>query len=220
VKNKKLLLLLIILFPSAFWLILETSTINTRKLPHHGPKTWVGKDTVFYSVVKVQFPTVSGAGIQNELFDTIRYPLLALTFIKPGYAKENFRLDGVMDYTQYKQSEIEHLPLLLVYPNDERSFVKHNLRDSLKIASKNIHQCFWKEASFDSLNITYFLKKPSHVDYSFIVLLDKKRHIRGYYDGRYSAEVKRLLGEYQHLRIREEKNTMLRENEIKDEKNK
>ncbi len=48
--------------------------------------------------------------------------------------------------------------------------------------------------------------------------LDKNRRIRGYYDARYAVEVKRLLSEYQHLRIREEKNTMLKQNEIKDEK--
>ena len=46
-KNKKLILFLIVLFPSVFWLILELSTINAKKLPHFGPKTGIGKDTVF-----------------------------------------------------------------------------------------------------------------------------------------------------------------------------
>src|ERR1043165_4003952 len=51
VKNKKWLLVVIIAFPSFFWLILETSTINSRRLPFYGPKVYQGgKDTVFHDV--------------------------------------------------------------------------------------------------------------------------------------------------------------------------
>jgi hypothetical protein len=212
VKNKKLILLLIVLFPSVFWLILETSTINSRKLPHYGPKKFNGKDTTFYSLNDLKLPTASQGKIDWKLFDTINYPLLAVTFIKPKYVNENYRLSGLLDYTQYKKGDIEHLPFVIIYPDNE-----FNLKDSLRIDLSNIYQSFWKKSSYDSMNVSFFREKPSHVDYSFVVLLDKKRHIRGYYDSRYSAEIKRLLGEYQHLRIKEEKKTMLKENEIKDE---
>jgi hypothetical protein len=47
------------------------------------------------------------------------------------------------------------------------------------------------------------------------MLLDKKRQVRGYYDGRYVAEIKRLIAEYQHLRLKEEKQKILKANEIK-----
>ena len=52
------------------------------------------------------------------------------------------------------------------------------------------------------------------MDYSFFVLVDKNRNIRGYYDGRYIAEIKRLTEEYQHLRIKEEKEGMVSANKI------
>jgi len=171
-----------------------------------------GKDTLYYSLGDINLPTASGQSIESKFYDTINYPLLTISFIKPKYNNENYRLDGLLDYTQYKKGDIEQMPLILVFP--ENGF---NLKDSLKITLPNIYQCYWKESCYDSMNISFFKQKPSHVDYSFIVLLDKKRNIRGYYDGRYSAEVKRLLGEYQHLRIKEEKNTMIKENEIKDE---
>lgn len=48
----------------------------------------------------------------------------------------------------------------------------------------------------------------------FFVLVDKHRNIRGYYDARYIAEVKRLTEEYQHLRLKEEKEQMLQTNKI------
>jgi hypothetical protein len=182
VKNKKLILLLIILFPSAFWLILETSTINSRKLPYYGPKSLTGKDTVYYSLNDIKLPTVVNKSVEWKLYDTVNYPLLALTFLKPKYANENYRLDGLLDYTQYKKGDIENIPLVIIFPENEI-----NLKDSLKISLPNIYQAFWKGSSYDSMNVSFFRQKPSHVDYSFVVLLDKKRRIRGYYDARYSA---------------------------------
>lgn len=72
--------------------------------------------------------------------------------------------------------------------------------------------------SFDSLNKTYFADKPYYVDYSFFILVDKKRHVRGYYDSRYVAEMKRMLGEYQHLIIKEQKQILIDDNKIKQNK--
>lgn len=220
-KNKKLILFLIILFPSAFWLILETSTINSSKLLFYGPKILKGTDTVYYSVGSLNFQTISNNSLSKKLFDTINYPLVTVCFMHPKYIKDNYRLEGLLDYTIHKKSEIDKLPLLFLFPKkDSSNTIVYNLRDSLKIDLPNIEQGYWNESSFDSLNIMYFKSKPSHVDYSFIVLLDKKRNIRGYYDGRYAMEIKRLLSEYQHLRLKEEKNRMIQQNEIKDETHK
>jgi hypothetical protein len=47
------------------------------------------------------------------------------------------------------------------------------------------------------------------------VLIDENRHIRGYYDGRYVAELKRLIDEYRHLRLKEAKQKLIDENTIK-----
>lgn len=218
-KNKKWLLLLIVLFPSVFWLLLETSTINSKKLPVYGPKHYNGHDTDFYSLGTISLPRFSGEALQYKLFDTVQYPIIAVTFIRERYANENYRLEGLLDYTMHKRADIDKIPFLIVYPKtiDTIPTPTFNLRDSLNIELPNIEQCFWNIRSYDSLNVTYFREKPIYIDYSFIVLLDKKRHIRGYYDGRYSAEVKRLLSEYKHLRIKEEKKIMIQENEIKNE---
>lgn len=218
-KKSKLILFLIILFPSAFWLILETSTINSSKLLYYGPKTLNGTDTVYYSVGDLKFSTINNNSLSQKLFDTIKYPFITVCFMQPKYAIENYRLEGLLDYTIHKKTEIANLPLLFIFPKaDSSNIIEYNLRDSLKIDLENIEQCYWKKSSYDSINIMYFKSKPSHVDYSFIVLLDKKRNIRGYYDGRYAMEIKRLLSEYQHVRLKEEKQNLLRDNEIKDKK--
>ena len=80
--------------------------------------------------------------------------------------------------------------------------------------NKNILSLYWDTSSFDSLNLSYFKEKPIYIDYSFFVLVDKNRHVRGYYDARYVSEIKRLTEEYQHLRLKEEKDQMLKTNKI------
>ena len=42
-KNKKLIILLILLFPACFKLILDFATVNSRKLPYFGPKKFFSK---------------------------------------------------------------------------------------------------------------------------------------------------------------------------------
>jgi hypothetical protein len=84
----------------------------------------------------------------------------------------------------------------------------------MSVDNSNILNLFWESTSFDSINFSYFKAKPYYIDYSFFVLVDKQRHIRGYYDGRYVSEIKRLMDEYQHLRLKEEKQDMLNQNKI------
>lgn len=220
-KNKKWILILIILLPSALWIIIESGTINSKKLNYFGPKKAIGEDTVYYSLPNTTFYQANeNKTLFLKQFDTITYPILVLSFIKPKYAKDGFRIGGLTDYTQYKKDDIEKLPILLVFPKtDSVNVVENNLKDSLNFSLNNIEQCYWNASSFDSLNVQYFLKKPFYIDYSFFVLLDEKRRIRGYYDGRYVAEIKRLLGEYRHLRIKEAKKSLINENKIKDNSN-
>ena len=218
-KNKKLIFFVIILFPALFKIILEFTTINSRKLPHYGPKELVGKDTVFYKVTSdfKSLPSLSANTIelQNIKLDTINFPLYAVCFIKDSYKKDDYRMAGLTEYAQYKKDKIKLIPFVIITPCD-------SLNDStclremqkLSVGNKNIYNYYWNSSTFDSLNATYFNQKPIYVDYSFFVLVDKKRNIRGYYDGRYVSEIKRLTEEYQHLRMKEEKQNVININKI------
>lgn len=85
-KNKKYLFLIILLFPAALKLILEFTTINSRKLPFYGEKTPIGQDTVYQKVNDV-FYTHSDSVIKTTAFDSINFPLFTVCFIKKDYAK-------------------------------------------------------------------------------------------------------------------------------------
>lgn len=211
-KNKKWLLLLIIAFPSAFWIILETSTINSRKLPYFGPKSWNGKDTVYYQV-NTTFKVLKDTSISPITLNTADQPIFGLLFLSKNYQKEGYRLDGLMEYLKYKQDKIKPFNFHIVaeYGIDVPVY------DDIAFLNPypNVHKYIWETQSFDSLNLTYFKEKPYYIDYSFLMLIDKNRHIRGYYDLRYVAELKRFIDECKHLMIKEEKSNTTKQNEIK-----
>jgi hypothetical protein len=215
-KNKKWLLILIIAFPSIFWLILETSTINSKKLPYYGPKTAVAKGDTSYYTVNDRFYNAgksSDCGTQQFSLNQEKYPLYAIVFLSQKYRSDSYRLAGLWEYLNYNKSKIEHIPFVLVTESEAGNCGAFEELEKLDVHS-NVTFASWHKNSFDSLVKTYFKEKPYYIDYSFFVLVDANRHIRGYYDGRYVAEIKRLIGEYQHLRLKEEKKKLIHENNI------
>lgn len=218
-KNKKYLFLLILLFPAGLKLILEFTTVNSSKLPYYGIKTANGNDTIYqtvnesYNVRSLKRDTITGLEIKK--LDTIQYPLFVVSFIKHAYKKDNYRMAGLSEYVQFNKNKIKEIPFIIVTPcdgiNSGNCFSEF---EKMSVDNSNILNLFWRSSSFDSLNYSYFKAKPYYIDYSFFVLVDKHRHIRGYYDGRYVSEIKRLIDEYQHLRLKEEKQDMINKNKI------
>lgn len=215
-KNKKWLLVLIIIIPSALWVALESSEINSRKLAYYGPKKNVSKtDTQYYSISDVFLKKYAGDSVLREFkINSVNYPLYIAMFVKPEYVSDSYRLAGLWEYLNYKKDKLENIPFFLI---TESFGTQNSVQDSLSALcdNKNVQFLSWNKNGFDSLRETYFLQKPVYVDKSFFVLVDENRNIRGYYDGRYVAEIKRLIEEYKHLRLKEAKQKLINENEIK-----
>ncbi|MBA3663112.1 MAG: hypothetical protein H0W61_02750 [Bacteroidetes bacterium] len=216
-KNKKWLLLLIILIPSLMWVILETSTINSYKLHFYGPKKIIAaNDTIYYRVpddLFLQTSTFKPAPASFTI-DSAAYPLYAIMFIKNRYVNESYRVAGLWEYLNYKKEKIGHIPVFLISEqSDSLSSITSTLQKFTD--NPNVHFLSLPKNNFDSINHVYFTGKPIHIDYSFFVLVDSKRNIRGYYDGRFVAEIKRLIDEYKHLRLKEEKQKLINDNEVK-----
>lgn len=209
-KKKRWLLILIVIFPSLFWVILESSTINSHRLPFYGPKTAQEKgDTIYYRVGDSFFPP-AGNGTMATRLDSSEFPIYAIAFVRQKYRGDAYRLTGLWEYLAYKNHKIEHIPFVLV--TESESTAQEEL--SKLSESKNIHFRTWPTTGTDSLVNAYFKDKPYYIDYSFFLLIDANRHIRGYYDARYVSELKRLIEEYQHLRLKEEKHKLIKDNEI------
>ncbi len=212
-KNKKWLLLLIIAFPSLFWLILESSTIQSRKLPYYGPKLSPKAGDTSYYKVNTSFYTLED---QTNTATAVKAAegAFILSVLHPKYRKDSYRLEGFWEYLNYKKEKIAQIPFVFLIPSKTDTVSITKDLDKFNTHS-NIRFLQWRAASYDSLWKTYFAEKPYYIDYSFFVLIDAQRHVRGYYDMRYASEMKRLIEEYQHLRLKEEKQKLLEHNEIK-----
>ncbi len=203
---------MIIAFPSAFWIILELSTINSKKLPFYGQHSFNGKDSVYYTI-DPSFKKIEESEAKPFTISAQDNSVFGLMFISKKYRSEGYRLDGLMEYLKYKKDKVKHLDFHFVaeYGTDISVY------DDLAFLNPypNTHKYIWETQSFDSLNKVFFVNKPYYIDYSFLMLIDKDRHIRGYYDLRYVAELKRFIDECKHLLIKEEKSNTTRQNEIK-----
>lgn len=208
--------MLIIAFPSFFWLILETSTINSKKLPIYGPRTArAAGDTAYHRVPDAFLrPGSSLDSAQAQVLHPDTFPLYAVMFIDSAFRKDAYRLTGLWEYLNYKKQKVENIPFVLVTQYDNGESRAYQELKKLDVNS-NVHFYMLHTPDFKRVVKAYFEQKPYYIDYSFFLLIDKNRNVRGYYDARYVSELKRLIEEYQHLRLKEEKQKLIESNEIK-----
>jgi len=240
--KKKILLLCIIVFPSLIYFVFELTQANFKKMAYFGPKTVNEKgDTVYWSVPDIYFihnltasldTFKSDKGlivtkkwrVDSTLIDTVAYPVHLILFVDEKLRSEGYKLEGIYDYIKYKKADLKDVPVFIVSSlasADSKVKLNENHRgefDSLKINLPNFHPLVisYKDRK-DFLAKTYFKQKPHYVFDYFMVLVDKKRHIRGYYDPSFNAEVKRMIQEYKHLKIRDEYGQTLKQNDIKQQ---
>jgi hypothetical protein len=237
VKRKQVILLSIILFPSLLYFLFELTQANFKKMAYYGPKTLSAKgDTIYYSVPEVDFHTDVKARKKTQLLengdeietmvaewntlsiDTVNYPVYVILFLDSDLRKDGYKLEAFFDYAQYKPAEFKNVPMFFVSTlNDalgeyiDTNRVLMGDFDSLKINLPSFHPLI---AEGKTAKEAYFKGKPYYVFDYFAVLVDKHRHIRGYYDPNQNSEVKRLVQEYKHLKTKDEYANTLDQNNI------
>jgi len=238
VKRKQVILLSIILFPSLLYFLFELTQANFKKMAYYGPKTVSAKgDTIYYSVpnhifeknlkLKLNQTKVleDGSEVNTKVresdttrIDTTNYPVYIILFLDSSLRKSGYKLEAFFDYAQYKPAEFKNVPIFFVsdfYSAYENSSIEnkelHGDFDSLKINLPSFHPLL---AGAKTAKESYFKGKPYYVFDYFAVLVDKHRHIRGYYDPNQNSEVKRLVQEYKHLKTKDEYANTLNQNDI------
>jgi hypothetical protein len=215
--KKKLILLSIILFPSLFYLFFEMTSANFKKMAYFGPKTLNAKgDTVYYKVPDLFFLKKTNTVLDSLVLDTVNYPIYVILFLDEKLKKDGYKLTGLYDFLKYKSQKIKNVPIVVVSDFSEVQERNNYQFDSLKINMPNF-SAVWlnlKERQ-KVLATTYFKQKPYYVLDYFMVLVDKQRHIRGFYDPTFNAEVTRMAGDYEHLKIRDGYAQTQKQNDIK-----
>jgi hypothetical protein len=234
VKRKRIILVSIILFPSLLYFFFELTQANFKKMAYYGPKTVSAKgDTIYYSVPDVSFignykihpvyeVNVIKANWDSTLIDTTNYPVYIALFLDGALKNDGYKLKALIDYVQYKAKELKDVPVFFVSdvksarplnPADTTNYNKELKGDfdSLKINLPDFHPLLTEGKT---ANEAYFKGKPYYVFNYFAVLVDKHRHIRGYYDPNQNSEVKRLVQEYKHLKTKDEYANTLKKNDL------
>ncbi len=195
---KKSILILILIFPSLLYFLFELSEANFTRLPFYGPKTIAAnRDTVYYALK----PQLYNFKIGNKYTsDSIKFPVYAIKFISKEESKEAFHLGQLSEIIRIKPSELKNVNLVIASEKVDSQII-----NDLNLSHPSITYVTGDKTNFET---SYMLGKPYYVNNGFIILIDKARRIRGYYNGNYADEVKRFVKEYQHLTLRDEQKTI------------
>jgi hypothetical protein len=235
--KKKVILVLIILIPSLIYFFFEYSEVNFKKMAYYGPKTIDAKgDTIYYSVPESALEF--GKIWEESEVDSLGRPYSVAYFDKDVLKKQSGaqlvlfvdknqqeKLAGLLEFEKYKKEKLDMLDVYIIQfqspdalPNEKNSnYYESFLKDSLSITMSNFFYrtlCVKEREEYDSIRKIFFTQKPIHVFNYFAVLVDKDRHIRGYYDPTYISEVKRMIEEYKHLVLKDEHANMQDVNKI------
>ncbi len=210
--KKKIILLSVLLIPSLIYFFFELTQANFKKMPYYGPKRTSSqnpKDTLYYSLPPMYF---SSDGVVSALIDTLNYPLYVIVFIDEASRNDNYKLRGLVEYALLKPKDLKKVPVLMVAA--EKNGRHADYTDSLHLKKHNVKQLYCADSLYKQYREQYLKGKPYYIMNHFLILVDNKRHIRGYYDGSFVPEVKRMIEEFEHLKLRDEHSKMEQKDKI------
>jgi hypothetical protein len=207
----------------------EKGDTNYYTLPSHAFRECkIKAEYVFPSEASVP-PEISFFDLHCDslVIDTLNYPVYCILFLDKKFHDKGYKLNGLMDYVKYKSEKLKNIPLFFISSKqtgdtifnfkENRAEQKLNGEfDSIPVKLSSFIPASLISNNRDSFLIaTYFKQKPYYVFDYFIALVDKQRHIRGYYDPTFNAEITRMIADYKHLKIRDGYAQTQRQNDIK-----
>ena len=203
-RTKRILILIAILFlPSLAYLLLKTGKNNFKHLAVFGPRDVAenGKDTIYHTLPSFTFINQDGKKITDaDYAGKIYVANFFFTSCKSICPKMTLQMNRIL--LKFKKNEV----LLLSHTVDP----EHDSVAVLKAYANehHIHSINWnlvtgpKKEIYDLARNGYFLSAlqgdggpDDFIHDDKFVLVDREKHIRGYYDGTSPKEVNRLLDE-------------------------
>jgi protein SCO1/2 len=206
--KRGLILITILLLPSLAYMLLKTGKNKFKHLEIFGPRDLAenGKDTIFHQVPSFSFINQDGKKITEASFSGKIYIA-------------NFFFTTCKTICPKMQSQMNRI-LLKYKTNPDILLISHTVdpdHDSVKVlkdyaTANHIDANRWslvtgpKKEIYDLARHGYFITAidgdggaDDFIHDDKFVLIDKEKHIRGYYDGTSPKEVNRLLDEIKVL---------------------
>lgn len=211
--KKILILLLILVFPSAFYLILKSARHNIQTLEYFGMKVLDEKgDTVYHTIPDFNFINQYGKTVTKKDFEDKIY---VADFIFTTCQSICPKMSEQMTHVQEKIKGMDDVLLLSHTVDPENDSVPVLLEYAKKMGAveEKWHLVTGeKKEIYDIARKGYLVTAmegdggpEDFIHSEKFLLIDKKGRIRGFYDGTDPKEIKRLLDEIKVLKFEEEK---------------
>jgi hypothetical protein len=202
--KKKLTLFAILLLPTLIYIYFALGVPKAFRAPFFGPRHVVEirdkngnpkKDTAYYTVPQFIANTPGGGTFDTKTLDSRLYMAV---FVHPDTLANLLPMlaqDIRLNHQTYKYARF-----IFIYPGDSAGMPAANAPDfgrELQLGKDTAYTLYVSPAKFDSLHYAHFIpdatrKEDPWKTWSDAVLIDHSGRIRGYYDIRSAAEIKRM----------------------------
>jgi len=204
-KAKTLILLSILLLPSIFYLILSTGEHNFTRLPYYGPKEAQVNDqnkydTLYHKIPYFEFTNQDGNIVSS---DDLLGNIYVADFFFVTCPTICPKMTVNMAYIQNKFKDKDDLRFISMTVNPEHDDVKVLKEYSEKVHADTKSWSFLtgdKDKIYDVAFKGFFVNvmqdsiAPGGFLHSqMLILVDRKGHVRGYFDGTIYSEMKKDL---------------------------
>lgn len=220
--KKVLVLIAILFFPAIVYVYFATGIPQVTKAPIYGPRQITGKDTVYYTVPQLNYLTTGGlvfnskATLDGRLYVVIFIPRDSMKTMMPILAEDMLTKHNTYGYGRF----------VFVMATDTAGNIPADAPDmarELKLGVDTAFTIFVKPEAMDTLRRDFFVHDPAHEKDPWqtttdAVLIDRLGRIRGYYNIRYAADVKKMKEDINHVRLRDEGVQTLEESKVEQKK--
>lgn len=210
--KKIVVLLLILLSPTLFYLVLKSARHNIQTLEIYGPKEPDEKgDTIYHTIPDFEFVNQYGRKIGKKDFEG---KIFVADFIFTTCQSICPKMSEQMSYVQEKVKDMDDVLLLSHTVDPENDSVPVLLDYAVKMGAKENK---WHLVTGDKKELYDIARKgylvtamegdggpDDFIHSEKFLLIDTKGRIRGFYDGTDPKEVKRLTDEIKVLKFEEQ----------------
>src|SRR3990172_6196526 len=204
--KKIIVLFSVLVLPWIIYLVLSSATHNLKHLPYYGPREVKTGDTIYHSIPQFQFTDQQGRTLTDKelegKFFVADFFFTSCQSICPKMAAQLYRV-------QHKFKDVDDFAILshTVHPENDSVSVLGAYADKVHAIGDKWHFVTGdKKAIYDIARHGYFVTAmegdggpDDFIHSERFILVDKKRRIRGYYDGTSTAEVNNLIDDIKAL---------------------
>ena len=215
--KKALLLITILFFPAIVYVYFATGIPKVIKAPIYGPRTAQGKDTTYYTIPAYNCTTLgssfsSQSQLDGRLYVAIFLPPDSTKTMLPIFAEDVAHKKNTYGYGRY----------VFIMQGDSAGKAPLNAPDVARELGFGVDTgftVFMSPSEFERVHNDFYVADPARKKDPWqtttdAVLIDRLGRIRGYYNIRYAADLKKMKEDVNHVLLRDEGAQTLEESKV------